>query len=187
MRKSRRLVSLSLAIGALCVVGGCASTSNFESVSGPGTANLRVATALPGNTLVGALSKPDSCDAEDVQTMGWFHPGGGQSFQAARRRFDQRVGMDYPSKFPPHMYAEYRVPASRPHRLSALSVMAGANPYDPNQCSAVTDVAFEAGKSYELVVVRDRDSCGFALFELPSAPQGQAKNVSSLLKQVCKK
>jgi hypothetical protein len=165
-----RLLAL-VSLGFL--LAGCQTPTWYAATPSGTTAKLRVVASAPGNTYIVSatgLKCPASAYSNIVgdsdRLLGWFHPSGGQSFQADRRGFNRRVSMPGGSAFPEHMYAEHIVDAGAPIDIRVTNVFSQGSPYDIGFCHTVGRVTLTAGKNYELFFRGNGPQCDMRLAEV---------------------
>lgn len=155
---------------SLILLSACAGTF-YVPASGTPTANVRFVATYGGNTEF-IHSDSARCDAKFQGKLGWFHPGGGQDFQAERRGFNRREGIPDGEAYPSHMYSEMRIDSDKPFFVTVASTAASPgsiSPFSVQICVRAAELPVQTGRNYELIHVRDGDKCDLKFFEVSQA------------------
>lgn len=159
----RIVTLLSIAL----VLSGCAAGDWYKAPNGAEIARLRVVASAPSNTMIEAISKP-TCDSQDSQLLGWFHPMAG-SMQANRRGYDRRVGIPLGHLYPNNMFAEHTIEASKSISVFASGIFTQSPiMFDVGLCKVVGTFTPLPGHDYEILYVGEGSKCDLKLFEVVS-------------------
>ena len=176
-------MKLVVALCAALLASGCSNLPWHERQGVLPAAQLRVTSALDGNTTF-ATSKALDCSYEGlVSRLGWFHPGADQGLQASQRGFDRRVNMPGGESLPSHLFAETLVDAGQPLYVWVTNVGAtGGGFVAPGgtyisayqQSMRVAGFTPKAGQAYEVRYANSGGELELQLFTVSQPASGPA-------------